>query len=94
MPPTVAAVAIAGMLTFLAMLYFSFRMQQERLRAKGGLGAEETARLQHIVTETSAELVRLRERVQVLEKLVTDDDRRLADEIERLRRDRGGDIRG
>jgi hypothetical protein len=94
MPSTVAAVAIFGMLTFIAMLYFSYRMQKEKLRAQGGAGEEETARLQHVVTETSAELARLRERVQVLEKLVTDDDRRLADEIERLRRDRGGDIRG
>jgi hypothetical protein len=94
MPTTVAFVAIAGMLTFLAMLYFSYRMQQEKLRAKGGAGAQETTRLQHIVAETSADVARLRERVQVLEKLVTDDDRRLADEIERLRRDRGEDIRG
>jgi hypothetical protein len=51
-------------------------------------------RLERIVAETSAEVARLRERVQVLEKLVTDDDRKLADEIERLRRDRGDDIRG
>ena len=94
MPSTVAAVAIAGMLTFIVMLYFSWRMQQDKLRAKGGLGSEETARLQHIVAETSAELARVKQRVQVLEKLVTDDDRKLADEIERLRRDRGEDIRG
>ncbi len=32
------------------------------------------------------EIDKLRERVRVLEKLLTDDDRRLADEIERLRR--------
>jgi hypothetical protein len=51
-------------------------------------------RLERIVAETSAEVARLRERVQVLEKLVTDDDRKLADEIERLRRDRGDDVRG
>jgi hypothetical protein len=82
------------MATFIIMLWFSHKMQTERLRAKNGLGAEETARLQHIVAETSAELARLKERVQVLEKLVTDDDRKLADEIERLRRDRGDDIRG
>ena len=94
MPSTVAFVAVAGMATFLIMLWLSHKMQAERLRAKSGLGAEETARLQHVVAETSAELARLRERVQVLEKLVTDDDRRLADEIERLRRDRGDDIRG
>jgi hypothetical protein len=94
MPSTVAFVAVAGMATFLIMLWLSHKMQAERLRAKSGLGAEDTARLQHIVAETSAEMARLKERVQVLEKLVTDDDRRLANEIERLRRDRGEDIRG
>ncbi len=94
MPTQVAFVAIAGMITFLVMLWFSHRMQAEKLRAKSGFGAEEAAKLQHIVAQTSAELVRLKERVQVLEKLVTDDDRKLADEIERLRRDRGDDVRG
>ena len=44
--------------------------------------------------ETHAELERLRKRVAVLEQLVTDDDRRLAGEIERLRRDQGDSIRG
>jgi len=36
---------------------------------------------------TRAELESLRERVAVLERLLTDDDRKLAGEIERLRRD-------
>jgi hypothetical protein len=91
MPIEVALVAIAGMGTFIAMLGFGSKMQAEKLRAKNGLGAEETVRLQRIVEETSAEVLRLRERVQVLEKLVTDDDRKLADEINRLR---GEDARG
>jgi cell division protein FtsB len=93
MPTQVAFVAIAGMITFMVMLWFSHRMQAERLRAKSGAGSEDFARLQRVVAETSAELARLKERVQVLEKLVTDDDRKLADEIERLRRDRGDDAR-
>jgi Mg/Co/Ni transporter MgtE len=37
--------------------------------------------------ETMREIARLKERVAVLEKLVTDDDRRLAGDIDRLRRD-------
>ncbi len=36
--------------------------------------------------EVMAELHRLKERVAVLERLMTDDDRKLAGEIERLRR--------
>lgn len=40
--------------------------------------------------ETMREIARLKERVAVLEKLVTDDDRRLAGDIDRLR---GDDLR-
>jgi len=36
--------------------------------------------------EVTGELQRLKERVAVLERLFTDDDRKLANEIERLRR--------
>jgi hypothetical protein len=85
MPIEVALVAIAGMGTFIAMLGFGHKMQAEKLRAKGGLGAEDAARLEKIVAETTAEVARLKERVQVLERLATDDDRKLAGEIERLR---------
>lgn len=93
MPTTVAFVAIAGMITFLTMMWMISRAQVAKVQARRGLG-EDRERLERIVAETSAEVSRLRERVQVLEKLVTDDDRKLADEIERLRRDRGDDIRG
>lgn len=92
MPVTVAFVAIAGMATFLIMLVLVHRQRMARIGAMGG-GAN-VQRLEQIVAETSAQVVRLRERVQVLEKLVTDDDRRLADEIERLRRREPTDARG
>ncbi len=42
-----------------------------------------------IVAEMQAQIDRLTDRVAVLEKLVTDDDRKLASEIERLRRGDG-----
>ena len=93
MPTTVAFVAIAGMLTFLLMIWMIGRAEVAKAQAKGGSN-DDRERLERIVAETAAETARLRERVQVLEKLVTDDDRKLADEIERLRRDRGDDIRG
>lgn len=63
-------------------------MKTERMRMKTqayGYG-EETEQLRGVVGEMHHEIGKLRERVRVLEKLVTDDDRRLADEIERLRR--------
>ncbi|HEY7799012.1 MAG TPA: hypothetical protein VIA80_09625 [Hyphomonadaceae bacterium] len=93
MPTQVAFVAVAGMFTFLAMIWMVGRSRLARVRAMAGSDGDRE-RLERIVAETSAEVARLRERVQVLEKLVTDDDRKLADEIERLRRDRGDDIRG
>lgn len=93
MPTQVAFVAIAGMLTFLAMMWMSHKARLAAVQARHGR-TEDVTRLERIVAETSAEVARLRERVEVLEKLVTDDDRKLADEIERLRRDRGDDIRG
>ena len=47
----------------------------------------------NMVGDLHNEVARLKERVQVLEKLVTDDDRRLSDEIDRLRRrDTGASI--
>ena len=93
MPTQVAFVAIAGMLTFLAMIWMVSQMKIAKAKARGGTDADRD-RLERIIAETSAEVARLRDRVQVLEKLVTDEDRNLANEIERLRRDRGDDIRG
>jgi hypothetical protein len=55
------------------------RVRQAEAEAGGG-------ELKSVVDEMHKEIMRLRERVQVLERLATDDDRRLADEIERLRR--------
>ena len=63
-------------------------MKTERVRMKTqayGYG-EEADQLRGVVGEMHSEIGKLRERVRVLEKLMTDDDRRLADEIERLRR--------
>ena len=94
MPPTyIATIAIAGMITFLAMMWMISRAQVAKVQARRG-SSEDRERMERIVAETSAEVARLRDRVQVLEKLVTDEDRNLANEIERLRRDRGDDSRG
>jgi uncharacterized protein YlxW (UPF0749 family) len=45
----------------------------------------DVVRLEQILVATQTEVAKLRERVQVLEKLVTDDDRKLANDIEQLR---------
>jgi Phage shock protein B len=94
MPPTyIATIAIAGMITFILMIWMIGRAETAKAKAKGGTDADRE-RLERIIAETSTEVARLRDRVQVLEKLVTDEDRNLANEIERLRRDRGDDTRG
>ena len=57
--------------------------EEKRLAFKHG--QSDTGRLEQILAANQAEMAKLRERVQVLEKLATDDDRKLASDIERLR---------
>jgi hypothetical protein len=84
MPPTtIATIAIAGMITFIAMLWMSYKAKLASEQAKSGLNGD-VARLEQILAETQTEMARLRERVQVLERLATDEDRRVASEISRL----------
>jgi hypothetical protein len=63
--------------------------EEKRLALKHGQG--DASRLEQILAATQTEMARLKDRVQVLEKLATDDDRRLASDIERLR---SADARG
>lgn len=58
--------------------------EEKRLALKAHGGAD-VQRMEQVLAATQAEMVSLRERVQVLEKLATDDDRKLASDIERLR---------
>ena len=53
--------------------------------AQGDAGKGEIARLEQILAANQAEMAKLRDRVQVLERLVTDEDRNLASEINRLK---------
>jgi hypothetical protein len=61
----------------------SQKMKLEAMRLSGASSA--------VQDETARELQKLKDRVAVLERLMTDDDRKLAGEIERLRRE---DARG
>lgn len=62
------------------------KLERDKEKSKrAGLGGE-ADQLRGVVGDLHQDVSRLKERVRVLEKLVTDDDRRLADEIERLRR--------
>lgn len=65
-----------GMVTFLGYT---------KIKQRAGAGNADAARLETVVREMAGDMEKLRERVQVLEKLATDGDRNLANEIERLR---------
>ncbi len=56
------------------------KLKLEMMQARGGADAAANQ-------VTQAELERLKDRVAVLERLLTDEDRRLAGEINRLKRD-------
>lgn len=62
------------------------KLKREKIRAEARGYGDEADALRGVVGEMHQEIAKLKDRVRVLEKLVTDDDRRLADEIERLRR--------
>jgi hypothetical protein len=83
MPVEVMFVAIAGIIATFFVIKMGMKHEERKLELEAGSG--EGGRLEAILAETQKEVARLRDRVQVLEKLVTDDDRKLAGEIERLR---------
>lgn len=62
------------------------KLERDKVRASKRGADGETDQLRGIVGDLHQDVAKLKDRVRVLEKLVTDDDRRLADEIERLRR--------
>lgn len=84
MPIEVVLVAIAGMITFLAMVFMVNKAEIEKARATAA-GATDGDAVKRILEENGSEIARLRNRVEVLERLVTDSDRTLANDINRLR---------
>lgn len=63
------------------------KLERDKVRATRRAAEGDAAEIGGIVSDLHKDVARLKDRVRVLEKLVTDDDRRLADEIERLRRE-------
>jgi hypothetical protein len=84
MSTEVMFVAIAGMGTFLLMIHIIGKAETDKARVKAA-GSEDTEGMKRLLTDNTAEISRLRARVEVLERLATDGDRRLAGDIERLR---------
>jgi hypothetical protein len=85
MPVEVMFVAITGIIATLYVIRMGMKHEERKIALKEKLAGGGSERVDAILAETQKEVAQLRERVQVLEKLVTDDDRRLASEIERLR---------
>lgn len=85
---------ILGVPGFVWLMLAAMRHEERKLQLKHGAGGEEAARLNAVVDQLSAELVRVKDRLNVLERLATDEDRKLAGEIEALRKREAADARG
>lgn len=87
MPFEVVLIVLAGIGGTLMIVRWGIQHEERKMNYRAGKhsGGEDVRRLEATVGGMAQEMNRLRDRVQVLEKLVTDDDRKLADEIERLR---------
>lgn len=77
----ITAIVIGGLVALFVVLgQYSLKEERIKAQAKGAVDGQE-----RINAETAAELARLRDRVEVLERVITDDDRKLAREIAELR---------
>ena len=86
-------ITITTMIVIIVLVVLGFSLlvvkwglaHEEKRLALEATGGADFQRMEQVLAATQAEMIGLRERVQVLEKLVTDDDRRLANDIECLR---------
>ncbi len=77
------AFIIGGLVIMVAVIGFvSIKEEKIKAQAKGAVEGQE-----RINAELVAEIARLRARLEVVERVVTDDDRRLARDIAQLRND-------
>jgi hypothetical protein len=83
--PGIATVVITTLVFTYLVVRMGLKHEEKKLAAKSGA----SDRVEQILAGTQAEVERLRQRVEVLERLATDEDRRVAHEISRL-----GGVRG
>lgn len=74
-----------AMVVMIVLIVYGAKVWRAHLLSRGYRGRSESD--ERMIGGMSAQIERLTDRVAVLEKLVTDDDRKLAADIERLRRD-------
>ena len=77
---SIVTVVVTTLVFIFLIVRMALKHEEKKLAAKSGVNH----RVDQILAETQAEVARLRERVQVLERLATDEDRRVASEISRL----------
>ena len=82
---------VFGLLVMI-LLISRARMAELRLQSELDSGAQMLA-LEKIVADNQAEMAQLKARLVVLERLATDEDQRVAREIDRLKRDQGPEAR-
>jgi hypothetical protein len=83
--PAIASAVIVTVVFAYLIVRLALKHEEKRLTLK----AVPNERVEQILAETRKEMTKLRERVQVLERLATDDDSRVAREITRLGDDTG-----
>ena len=83
----IAAIVLAGTFGVLMPLIIGwFSLQEKKLKLQRELSQQSGGDLRRELDLTRAEVERLRDRVGVLERIATSEDRRVADEIDRLSR--------
>jgi uncharacterized protein YlxW (UPF0749 family) len=85
---TMIVVVIAMVAAFILIVTrMAFKHEESQMQSLKGKSANDSefARLESILAANQTEMAKLRDRVQVLERLVTDEDRNLAGEIDRLK---------
>jgi hypothetical protein len=79
----ITGMILGGLVAIFAIIgVISLKEERIKAQAKGAVEGQE-----RINAETAAELARLRNRLEVLERVITDDDRKLARQIVDLRGD-------
>ena len=74
------------MVVLIVAIVFGAKIWRTHMLTRARLGRSDPD--QHIIGSMQAQIEKLTDRISVLERLVTDDDRNLAREIDRLRGDR------
>ena len=83
----VTIVALAGIVAVFGIPLLAIWTKHQK-DVRGGTGPE-IHRLNAIIADMHADMGKLKDRVSVLERLVTSEDRRIAEEIDRLSRSPG-----